>query len=101
MQDDSRKTLWTERVGQWRASGLSQRAFCEQHGWPLNRLVYWARRLKEVSGPVRLVAVKLSDKEAENEVNAPLTLRGAGGWQLMLPAQPDVAWLADLLRRLP
>lgn len=101
MQDDSRKTLWTERVVQWRASGLSQRAFCEQHGWPLNRLVYWARRLKEGTGPVRLVAVKVSGKVAESEANASLILRGAGGWQLVIPAQPDAAWLANLLRRLP
>jgi len=101
MQEDSLRALWTERVDQWRSSELSQRVFCEQHGWPLNRLVYWARRLKEGGGPVRLVAVKISGKVAESEANVPLTLCGAGGWQLVMLAQPDAAWLADLLRRLP
>ena len=100
MQDDSRKALWTERVEQWRASGLSQRAFSVQHGWPTNRLVYWAARFKQDSAPCHLIPVRISGGEAYKGAEAAITLRGPGGWNVMIPAQTDVAWLADLLRRL-
>jgi len=44
---------WRERVGSWRASGLTAAEFCARHGGAVNTLRYWASRLNG-SAPVGL-----------------------------------------------
>ena len=39
--------LWSERIESWKQSGLSQRAYCEQHQLVLGTFVYWRSRLKK------------------------------------------------------
>ncbi len=45
----TRKTkheLWAERTQAFLASGLSQRAWCEEHGLRANQLGYWLRKFE-------------------------------------------------------
>lgn len=37
---------WRERLAQWRASGLSVRAFCLRRGWVETAFYYWRRELR-------------------------------------------------------
>jgi hypothetical protein len=87
-----------EHVGAWRASGLSQRHYCEKHNLRLNSLAYWIKRERQIraeSGlqvvPVRVVAA----------VDQPIRLCGPGAWLLEIPAGASMLWLGDLLRALP
>ena len=41
------RALWKERVQQWRESGLSQRAYTVQRGWPVRQTEYWIRELRD------------------------------------------------------
>jgi hypothetical protein len=102
MKANVRRALWKERVQQWRDSGLSQRAFALQHGWPVRQTEYWIRELRDdVAPPVAMELIPVSIKRANVSVAGPaIQLRGAGGWSVEIPASQDVAWLADLLRRL-
>ncbi len=97
-----RRALWKERVQQWRDSGLSQRAFALQHGWPIRQAGYWIRELRDdVAPPAAMALIPVSIKRANVSVAGPaMLLRSAGGWSVEIPASQDVAWLADLLRRL-
>lgn len=36
--------LWSERIEQWRSSGLSRRAWCERSGINPHTFDYWRRR---------------------------------------------------------
>ena len=102
MKASVRRALWKERVQQWRDSGLSQRAFALQHGWPIRQAGYWIRALRDdVAPPAAMALIPVSIKRANGSVAGPaILLRGAGGWSVEIPASQDVAWLADLLRRL-
>ena len=42
---------WRGHVDAWRASGGSQKAYCEQHGLRSHSLSYWHRRLAKGPGP--------------------------------------------------
>ncbi len=101
MRSDARRALWQERVRQWRDSGLSQRAFALQRGWPVRQAGYWIRKLRaEVAGAVpELVPVVIKSGDAA-EPEPVVTLHGAGGWRVDIGAGHSAAWLADLLRRL-
>jgi len=108
--DDARAVLAT-----WRASGLSQTAFCERHGFRTQRLYLWARQLgawestAEVS-PIEAMgslvpAVVRHPGPTTGRVTtttAPLTMRLASG--VALEIRDDVAldpqWLAALVAAL-
>jgi hypothetical protein len=58
---------WRELLGRWRASGLSQAAFCQRHGIAVWKLAWWRKRLASGGGvasaafvPVKIVPAPLS-----------------------------------------
>ena len=44
MVNSEREKVWQERVAQWQASGLSQRAYAIEQGFPIRQVGYWVRR---------------------------------------------------------
>jgi hypothetical protein len=40
------KQEWTDKIADWRASGLSIAAWCRQHDQNYHRFLYWRRRLE-------------------------------------------------------
>jgi transposase-like protein len=96
----SRRQYWREHVGAWRRSGLSQAAYCRQHGLIPRQLSYWVRRTKADGcdvGPDALTLVPARVQPAQPEA---LVLQNAQGWQLTLPATVSMEWLAALMRGL-
>lgn len=91
-----RETLWQARVEQWRASGLSQRAFARQHGYRAQQMGYWVQRLSQEQAPAMVPATVRRDAATSGAIS----LRGERGWSLTLPHDVPAAWLAELLRAL-
>lgn len=42
----NKQKLWNERIQDFLASGLSQRAWCEEQGLPAGQFGYWLRKFK-------------------------------------------------------
>ena len=61
-RDQRKERDWRRRIREWRASGLSVRAFCDRHGLDESRFYVWRRQLEQPDGqatsfvPVRVVA---------------------------------------------
>ena len=61
-RDERKEQEWRRWIGEWRASGLSVRAFCERRGLATHRFYYWRRVLerrpveKAAFVPVQVVA---------------------------------------------
>ena len=92
-----RERLWQDRVAQWQASGLSQRAYAIEQGFPIRQVGYWVRRLaKSQSAPV-LLPVRVT---ATVPTAVALSLYGERGWTLSLPSDVPASWLAELMRAL-
>lgn len=97
MANSEREQLWQERVAQWQASGLSQRAYAVEHGFSARQVSYWVRRLTDTQEVPGLLPVCVAPaKAAANSI----TLRSEQGWTLSLPGDVQPSWLADLLRGL-
>ena len=45
MKPGERETVWRERIGKWRASGLSGSQFCLREGLYLKSFYTWRKRL--------------------------------------------------------
>lgn len=97
MVSTEREALWQERIEKWRASGLSQRAFATQEGYPARQVGYWVRRLSAT--PAAPAMVPITIRSAAPAAPA-LKLCGPNGWSIDLPPATPVSWLADLLRNL-
>ena len=46
MSNTQKQELWNERIQDFRTSGLSQKAWCEEHGLQVGQLGYWLRKSK-------------------------------------------------------
>jgi len=72
------KGLWTDHSEAWKASGITQRAYCEQEGISYRSFVYQHNRLMSQSKKAPLNFI-----EAKPE--STVISRHTGGLQLMLP----------------
>ncbi|HYQ92636.1 MAG TPA: hypothetical protein VES89_11340 [Candidatus Competibacteraceae bacterium] len=46
-----RRAYWQEHLTQWHASGLTQVAYCHQHGLNRDQFGYWKKRLLSTRSP--------------------------------------------------
>lgn len=97
MANKEREQLWQERVAQWQASGLSQRAYAMEQGFPVRQVGYWVRRLANSQAVPALVPVRVA---AVVPAAVAISLRSERGWTLTLPSGVPASWLAELLRAL-
>lgn len=96
MSNTERETLWQERVARWRKSGMSQRAFALEEGYPVRQVGYWVRRLSSEAPKTALVPVVVKQVPA----TPALLVRGPQGWSVEVPASTPAVWVAELLRSL-
>jgi hypothetical protein len=87
---------WQERVAQWRASGLSQRAFALEHGFSQKQISYWSRRLAALPPSPGFVPVRVASAGGSSAIS----LRSAHGWTLTLPHDVSASWLPEMMRAL-
>ena len=95
---------WRGHVETWRASGLSQSNYCQQHGLKTHSLSYWqlrqvAHQDKPASKALTLVPATIV---AESQASIPhLSLSSPQGWRLEFAALPPADWLTALWRAHP
>ena len=92
--------FWQGHLAAWHQSGLTQRAYCAQHGLGERAFYRWHHREKEAiaAGKASLTLVPVSvGMDATGSV---IRLHSPGGWRIELPAG-ETPWLAELLRQLP
>jgi hypothetical protein len=61
-----RRSSWENHIEQWKASGLSQAAYCRKHRLKAHRFYYWRRRLSASQDGVSFLPVALSSSLAQN-----------------------------------
>ena len=97
MKNTEREQVWQARVAQWQASGLSQRAYAIEQGFPVRQVGYWVRRLSAVQAALALLPVRVVPVVAAAPA---ISLRSDRGWTLTLPGDVPAGWLAELMRAL-
>lgn len=95
-----REQLWQGRVAQWRASGLSQRAYAIEQGFPIRQVGYWVRRLAKPQGAAVLLPVRMTTPAPPVPATDAISLCSERGWTLTLPSDVPASWLAELMRAL-
>jgi hypothetical protein len=93
----ARSRRWKSHIQAWQESGLTQAAYCRQHGLSAKtfsgRLHYF--RSREVSPAPELIPVQVLAPPSGTEG---VVLRHAQGHRLELPTTVSPQWLAELLR---
>lgn len=97
VSNSEREKVWQERIAQWQASGLSQRAYAIEHGFPVRQVGYWVRRLTKPEAVPVLLPVRVAQVAP---AAAAISLRNEHGWTLSLPTDVPASWLAELIRAL-
>lgn len=92
------KTDWGVHIAAWQGSGLSQAAYCRQHGLSM---AYFSQRLRVRRAAAAVgVGQALIPVRVEPAVSAgePVVLNWGQGQRLELPASVSPRWLAELLQ---
>ncbi len=93
---------WKDHIEAWQASGLSQAAYCRQHGLNVNTFSgrlsdYLSRALP--GQPEALIPIQVRPGSTTAEVPMePIVLRHGKGHRLELPVTVSPRWLAELLQ---
>lgn len=99
--DSAKERFWRRELRQWRQSGLSVRAYCEQHGLAEPSFYAWRRTLAEREA-VSFVPVRVVPPDDEAVAAGPATAGGlelvlTGGRTLRIGLNFDAATLQRLL----
>ena len=94
---------WTEQIGHWQRSGLSQRAYCAQQGLKHPTFDYWRRRIRGSDSDASVQHIQkpaprltLLPVRVNSKANADaLILHSPTSWRLAIPAIVSADWLAD------
>jgi len=93
------RSEWTKLVAQWRASGLSQRAFAGRKGLAPASLSWWVSRLRREAPEQRtLVAVDVVEDAPAG--GGEFRVEVAGGRTVIVPESFDAAALRRLVAAL-
>lgn len=95
----SKRVQWQTHVEAWRASGLSQSAYCREHGLSLASFGYWRRRLAgDTVGPqTGVLPIRVA---APVTAGSQVQVRLPNGLVLGLPLPAEAAGLQALVRSL-
>lgn len=94
----SKSGFWSAHIVGWRSSGLSQAAYCRQHGLDLKRFCYWRRTLGPTltSSPAVLPIAVAERPDSEDRIE----VRLPNGLQVRVSMSANPARLAPLIRLL-
>jgi transposase len=97
-RDHRKERFWRTKVRQWRQSGLSVRAFCEQHHLAQANFYAWRRALAQRDAEIQFVPVRLAAEPAAT-TTAAAALEVVLDGQRLLRIRPgfDAATLQRLL----
>ena len=96
MSRQAKVLLWEARIAAWLRSGLSQRAWCVQHGVAVQTFGYWCRRL---SGAPALLPIVVDTPTADQSLMLVEVLLG-NGVAMRLPSSLSSDVLSRWLREL-
>jgi hypothetical protein len=94
-RDPGKEQLWGQRIAQWKASGLSVRAFCQRHRLREPSFYAWRRTLEQRQAKPAFLPVQVGAEEVG--AGAALELLLPGGRTVRVPAGFDAAALRRLL----
>jgi hypothetical protein len=93
---------WLQHVSTWRASGLTQAAYCREHQLNATTFNGWIL-LGRVKSPATapLTPLPIVIEPSTPVASSPqIILQHRSGWQLALPTDVQTTWLARLLKEL-
>lgn len=110
--DPKKRAYWAEHSRRWKASGLSQRDYCDREELSLSSFDRWRRLIREATAakaaqaasqtaePAKLTLVQ-ARLGGEAGMGSEIVLHSPAGWQVRLPVTLDREALMQLLSRLP
>lgn len=98
----ARASQWFEHVTRWRASGLSQSAYCAREALSESAFGYWVAKANKGTAmpnvaPLTLVPARAQWLEPAMRESDTLSVRSPDGWQLSFAERPPAGWLRKLL----
>ena len=99
IRDDYRLQTWAQTVQACRNSGMTNRAFCRQHGISEKTYYYWLKKLRNAAAETCQPTLVQLESETVKVPDETLEIQFHGA-SLSIPGHVDMAAVAELLRAL-
>lgn len=93
-----RMEQWRQIIQDCQESGLSNKAYCEQHGISEKTYYYWLRKLRRLA--MEQAEPQIMELKAERGGQSEELYIRYRGAEMMLPAETDIEAIAAILRSL-
>lgn len=104
INQQANRARWEGHVSTWSQSGLTQSAYCREHGLLPKLFSAWVGRVKRSSAelltPLTMVPVVVQRHGDHAKLTSSISLQHHSGWQLQLPANVAAGWLGNVLKEL-
>ena len=99
MSNEKRIEYRQQMLAEYRASGMTQKAFCREHGIALSTFGYWLRRERErENGPSAMVQLHPAKENSAGNRGGALRIRGSRGLELEVDLPVSRKQLAEILQ---
>lgn len=97
MTDDQRNTMWRNRLDQLTASGMTQKAWCQENNVAESTLRYWIRKLQPAAETDKSSWIQIPENEASCRQKGDLTVI-CSGIEINITADADPALRSRIIK---
>ena len=97
---ENKYRLWKGRIGQWKASGLTQSGYCRLHGFDKRKFHYWKNRVlvKSCATASTFIEIPVTASPGSPSASLPLCLIIDGRFRVEVSPGFDTDTLDRLIR---
>jgi transposase len=94
---EQKRRHWITHIKSWRKSGLSQVAYCREHGLKLHQFTYWKKMVQQKDGDIAFVPLRFSQNLPAVINSSRIQLTTPNGYKLELNGFFDQVVVRQLL----
>lgn len=94
---EQKRRRWKAHIESWQNSGLSQSAYCREHGLKLHQFIYWRKRVQHKDGDIAFVPLRFSQNLPVVVNPSRIHLTTPNGYKLELSGTIDQIAVRQLL----
>lgn len=94
---EQKRRRWKAHIESWQKSGLSQLAYCREHGLKPHQFTYWKKRCQRSNTDISFVPLRLSQNLPAVVNPAQIRLTTPNGYKLELCGAIDQSVVRQLL----
>ena len=94
---EHKRRIWQSQIVRWQQSGLSQAAYCREHGLKLHQFIYWKNRFNRTDAGIKFVPLRFSQNLPVPVAESSFNLFTPNGYRIEVGSRFNAGALKQLI----